>query len=373
MADTALLALEDGTVFVGEAFGARAEAAGEIVFNTSMAGYQEVVTDPSYHGQIVAMTCPLIGNYGVNGEDTESHRPWVEGFVVRELSRRASNWRAGGDLDGYLRDAGIPGITGIDTRALTRRIRTEGAMKAVLSATDDDPRSVVEKARASPGLVGRDLVREVTCAEPWEWEPESALPDGPLVALLDYGVKQGILRCLREVGCRVLVVPASATAEEIADRRPDGVMLSNGPGDPAAVPYAVETLRSLIQEPPGGEPVPIFGICMGHQMLGQALGGETYKLKFGHHGANHPAKDLATGRVAITVQNHGFCVDIDTLPQDEVELAHLNLNDNTLEGLRHRRLPMFSVQFHPEASPGPHDAHYLFRRFRDLMARGTDA
>jgi len=370
---TALLALEDGTVFVGHAFGARAEAAGEVVFNTSMTGYQEVLTDPSYHGQIVAMTYPLIGNYGVTGEDAESCRSWVEGFVVREVARRHSNWRAEGDLDAYLREAGIPGIAGIDTRALTRHVRTAGAMKAVLSTTDTDPASVVAKARAAPGLVGRDLVRDVTSREPWPWQPETAPPDGPLVALLDYGVKLNILRCLREVGCRVLVMPASATAEEIADRRPDGLMLSNGPGDPAAVPYAVETLRSLIQNPPGGSPVPIFGICMGHQILGQALGGTTVKLKFGHHGANHPAKDLATGQVAITVQNHGFCVDIDSLPAGEVELTHLNLNDQTLEGLRHRRLPMFSVQFHPEASPGPHDAHYLFRRFRDLMERGAHA
>jgi len=370
---TALLALEDGTVFVGEAFGARAEAAGEVVFNTSMTGYQEVVTDPSYHGQIVAMTNPLIGNYGVNAEDVESHRPWVEGFVVRRRSRRASNWRARGRLDAYLRDAGVPGISGIDTRALTRRIRTEGAMKAVLSHVDADPKRLVEKARAWPGLLGRDLVRDVTCAEPWEWEPETAPPDGPLVALLDYGLKYNIARCLRGVGCRVLVVPASATAEEIADRRPDGIMLSNGPGDPAALPQAVQTLRALIEDPPGGAFVPIFGICMGHQMLGQALGGTTYKLKFGHHGANHPAKDLATGRVAITVQNHGFCVDIDSLPSGDVEMTYLNLNDGTLEGLRHRRLPMFSVQFHPEASPGPHDARYLFGRFRRLMERGADA
>ncbi|MBL7140561.1 MAG: glutamine-hydrolyzing carbamoyl-phosphate synthase small subunit [Planctomycetes bacterium] len=370
---TALLALEDGTVFAGRAFGAEAEAAGEIVFNTSMTGYQEVLTDPSYHGQIVAMTYPLIGNYGTNAEDVESHRPWVEGFVVREVSRRASNWRAGGGLDAYLREADIPGIEGLDTRALTRHIRTAGAMKAVLSTLDDDPKRVVEKARASPGLVGRDLVRDVTCAEPWEWEPASAPPDGPLVALLDYGVKTNILRCLREVGCRVLVMPASSTAEAIADRRPAGLMLSNGPGDPAAVPYAVEALRRLIHEPPGGRPVPIFGICMGHQMLGQALGGTTYKLKFGHHGANHPAKDLATGQVAITVQNHGFCVDIESLPPSEVEVTHLNLNDQTLEGLRHRRLPMFSVQFHPEASPGPHDAHYLFRRFRALVEQHARA
>ena len=373
MTRRAILALADGTVFEGRAFGADGEKDGEVVFNTSMTGYQEVLTDPSYHGQIVAMTYPLIGNYGVTGEDAESCRSWVEGFVVREVARRHSNWRAEGDLDAYLREAGIPGIAGIDTRALTRHVRTAGAMKAVLSTTDTDPASVVAKARAAPGLVGRDLVRDVTSREPWPWQPETAPPDGPLVALLDYGVKLNILRCLREVGCRVLVMPASATAEEIADRRPDGLMLSNGPGDPAAVPYAVETLRSLIQNPPGGSPVPIFGICMGHQILGQALGGTTVKLKFGHHGANHPAKDLATGQVAITVQNHGFCVDIDSLPAGEVELTHLNLNDQTLEGLRHRRLPMFSVQFHPEASPGPHDAHYLFRRFRDLMERGAHA
>ena len=362
----AILAIEDGLVFRGEAFGAIGEAAGEIVFNTSMTGYQEVVTDPSYHGQIVAMTYPLIGNYGVNAEDVESARPWVEGFVVHQLSRRRSNWRATGDLGDYLAAHAVPGISGVDTRALTRHIRQAGAMRAVLSSVDTDPASLVAKARAAPGLVGRDLVRDVTSAQAWEW-PSEAAPDGPLVALLDYGVKYGILRCLAAEGCRVVVLPAGATAEEIADRRPDGLMLSNGPGDPAAVPYAVETLRRLIADPPGGRPIPIFGICMGHQMLGQALGGKTFKLKFGHHGANHPAKDLATGRVAITVQNHGFCVDIDSLPADEVEMTHVNLNDRTLEGLRHRRLPMFSVQFHPEASPGPHDARYLFRRFVDLV------
>jgi len=368
MTRPAILALEDGRIFRGTAFGAVGEAAGEVVFNTSMTGYQEVLTDPSYRGQIVAMTYPLIGNYGVNDEDVESHRPWVEGFVVREVSRRRSNWRATKDLGTYLAEHDIPGIEGIDTRALTCHIREAGAMRAVLSSTDDDAARLVAKARASPGLVGRDLVKDVTSAEAWEWAPETT-PDGPLVALVDYGVKYGILRCLHQVGCRVIVMPASSSAERIADVGPDGLMLSNGPGDPAAVPYAVETLRRLIEDPPGGQPIPIFGICMGHQMLGQALGGETFKLKFGHHGANHPAKDVATGQVAITVQNHGFCVDSDSLPDDDVQITHINLNDGTLEGLRHKRLPIVSVQFHPEASPGPHDAHYLFRRFVDLMRR----
>ncbi len=366
MTGPAILALEDGRVFRGTAFGAIGEAAGEVVFNTSMTGYQEVVTDPSYRGQIVVMTYPLIGNYGVNEEDVESHRPWVEGFAVREVSRIRSNWRSTKDLDTYLAENGIPGISGLDTRALARHIREAGAMRAVLSSIDGDPAGLVAKARASPHLEGRDLVKDVTCMDAWEWEPETA-PDGPLVAVLDYGVKYGILRCLKEVGCRVIVMPAGSTAEEIADRRPDGVMLSNGPGDPAAVPYAVAVLRQLIEDPPGGNPAPIFGICMGHQMLGQALGGETFKLKFGHHGANHPAKDLATGKVAITVQNHGFCVRSDSLPEGDVEITHINLNDRTLEGLRHKRLPMLGVQFHPEASPGPHDAHYMFRRFVDLM------
>ncbi len=370
MADEAILALEDGRVFRGRAFGARRDAAGEVVFNTSMTGYQEVLTDPSYRGQIVAMTYPLIGNYGVNPDDVESHRPWVEGFVVKELSRIRSNWRSTQDLDTYLREAGVPGIEGVDTRALTRHIREAGAMRAVLSAADaDDPDAAVAKAKASPGLLGRDLVKEVTCAEPWEWGPESA-PDGPVVGLLDYGVKWGILRRLKAEGCRTLVLPASASAAEVLESGADGLLLSNGPGDPAGVPYAVETLKELIESPPGGRRMPIFGICMGHQMLGQALGGTTFKLKFGHHGANHPTKDLRTERVAITVQNHGFCVDIDSLPADDVEITHINLNDQTLEGMVHRRLPLFSVQFHPEASPGPHDARYLFRRFVELMRKG---
>ncbi len=368
MADEAILALEDGRVFRGRAFGASGEAVGEVVFNTSMTGYQEVLTDPSYRGQIVAMTYPLIGNYGVNTEDVESHRPWVEGFVVKELSRIRSNWRSTTDLDTYLRENNIPGIEGIDTRALTRHIREAGAMRAVLSTIDSDPDSVVAKAKASPGLLGRDLVKEVTCTEPWEWEPETA-PDGPLVGLLDYGVKYGILRRLKAEGCRTLVLPASTTAAEVAERGAEGLLLSNGPGDPAGVPYAVETLRELIENPPGGRHLPIFGICMGHQMLSQALGGTTFKLKFGHHGANHPTKDVRTEQVAITVQNHGFCVDIESLPADDVEITHVNLNDQTLEGLVHRKLPLWSVQFHPEASPGPHDARYLFSRFVEGMRK----
>jgi len=370
MSRPAVLALEDGQVYTGTAWGAIGEAAGEVVFNTSMTGYQEVITDPSYRGQIVAMTYPLIGNYGVNDEDVESHRPWLEGFVVRELSRLTSNWRATRSLDEYLREAGVPGIQGIDTRALTQHIRTAGAMRAVLSRADPDPARAVERARTSPGLVGRDLIREVTCAKAWDWAPNG--PAGPRVVVIDYGVKYGILRCLRDLGCRVRVLPASATAEDVAAERPDGLVLSNGPGDPSAVPYAVETVRRLVGEPPGGRPLPVFGICMGHQVLGQAFGGRTFKLKFGHHGANHPTKDMRTGKVDITVQNHGFCVDIDSLAGREMDITHLNLNDQTLEGMAHRRLPVFSVQFHPEASPGPHDSRHLFRRFADLL-RGAHA
>lgn len=366
----AVLALEDGKVYAGVAFGATAECEGEAVFNTSMTGYQEVVTDASYKGQIVAMTYPLIGNCGVNAEDVESRRPWVEGFAVRELSRVASSWRCTGSLDDYLKAHGVPGIQGIDTRDLTKHIRTAGAMRAFLSTADADPRRAVEKARASPGLVGRDLIREVTCDKAWDWDGRDPPPDSPKIVVMDYGVKYGILRRLGEVGCRARVLPASASAEDVAAEKPDGVLLSNGPGDPAAVPYAVETVRRLVEDPPGGRPLPLFGICMGHQVLGQALGGRTFKLKFGHHGANHPVKDLATGKVAITVQNHGFCVDMDSLESSDIELTHINLNDGTLEGLRHKRRPVFSVQFHPEASPGPHDARYLFGRFLELVRGG---
>jgi carbamoyl-phosphate synthase small subunit len=372
MGQQAVLALEDGKIYKGEAFGAVAERCGEVVFNTSMTGYQEILTDPSYRGQIVTMTYPLIGNCGVNEEDVESGRPWVEGFVVRELSRTTSNWRSRGSVDEYLKEHGVPGIQGIDTRDLTRHIRTAGAMRAVLSSIDPDGRRAVAKARASPGLVGRDLIREVTCDKPWDWDGGAAAGGGPKVVVIDYGVKYGILRRVGEIGCRARIMPACAAAEDVAAERPDGLVLSNGPGDPAAAPYAVETVRRLVEDPPGGRPIPIFGICMGHQVLGQALGGRTFKLKFGHHGANHPVKDLRTGKVAVTVQNHGFCVDIESLPSSHVELTHMNLNDGTLEGMRHKRLPIFSVQFHPEASPGPHDARDLFRRFHDMM-RGDHA
>jgi carbamoyl-phosphate synthase small subunit len=349
----ARIALEDGTVLKGYAIGATGESSGEAVFNTSMTGYQEILTDPSYKGQIVAMTYPLIGNYGVNSEDVESARPFVEGFAVKECSQIASNWRAEKTLDAYLKENGIIGIEGIDTRALTKHLRVAGVMKAVISTEDLDDESLIRKARESPGLVGRDLVREVACRESWEWNDVGEYS----VVVVDCGVKYNILRSLASRGCRVIVVPAEASPEEILGMNPDGVVLSNGPGDPAGVPYVVETVRELLGK------VPVFGICLGHQMLGLALGGRTYKLKFGHRGANHPVKDLRTGRICITVQNHGFCVDAESLDLNEVEITHINLNDHTLEGIRHRRLPVSSVQFHPEASAGPHDARYLFDEF----------
>ena len=364
--DPAVLALEDGTIFRGTAFGARGESDGEVVFNTSMTGYQEVLTDASYRGQIVAMTYPLIGNYGINDEDGESWKPWLSGFVVKELSRIRSNWRSTKSVDEFLREHDIIGIEGIDTRALTRHIREAGAMKAVLSTDDLDEASVVEKARASRGLVDCDLVKEVTCQEPFDWTDGLTGGEPLTVVVPDCGIKYGILRQLVRFGCRPLVVPGFATADEIRALEPDGVMLSNGPGDPAALPYVVEMVRDLI-EPKNGNAIPVFGICLGHQVLGQALGGVTYKLKFGHHGANHPVKDVKTGKVAITVQNHGFCVDIDSLDTSNMEITHVNLNDGTLEGIRCKDRPVFSVQFHPEASAGPHDAHYMFGEFVELM------
>ena len=353
----AILALEDGTIFRGRSFGASGERYGEVVFNTSMAGYQEILTDPSYKGQIVAMTYPLIGNYGVNDEDSESRRPFVEGFVVKEYSKIASSWRSRQTLGDYLKENNIVGIEGIDTRELTMHIRQSGELKAVLSTGDEEGAALVRKAKGSPGLVGIDLVKEVVAPKSYEWNNRGRYK----VVVLDCGIKFNTLRILAKNDCRVLVVPAETGAGEISRLKPDGLLLSNGPGDPAAVPYVVNTVRELLGK------FPIFGICLGHQMLGQALGGRTYKLKFGHHGGNHPVKDLKTGKVYITVQNHGFCVDIDSLNRKDIELTHINLNDRTLEGMRHKKLPVFSVQFHPESSPGPHDAGYLFGNFIGMM------
>ncbi|MCW5891520.1 MAG: glutamine-hydrolyzing carbamoyl-phosphate synthase small subunit [bacterium] len=371
----AILALADGTVFRGRAFGAEGETAGELVFNTSMTGYQEILTDPSYHGQLVAMTYPQIGNVGVNREDVESTRPWVRGFIVREYREAPSSWRAEQSLGAYLAHWGIPGIEGIDTRALVRRLRDHGAQEAVLSSVDLDAERLVRKAKDTPSLVGRDLVREVTCSEPYGWEQGPWKLGGYLMAeeiaaamgrppfkvvAYDYGIKWNILRNLVGVGCAVRVVPASTPAGEVLALDPDGVFLSNGPGDPDAVAGARENVARLLGK------TPVFGICLGHQILGLALGGSTYKLKFGHHGGNQPVQDLTTGKVEITSQNHGFAVDLDSL-RDRAEITHLNLNDRTCEGLVVRDQPTFSVQYHPEASPGPHDARYLFRRFTDLM------
>ena len=373
MTREAMLALADGRVFRGRAFGALGEVTGEVVFNTAMTGYQEVLTDPSYKGQLVCMTYPEIGNVGINREDEESARIYVQGFIVREYLPRPSNWRSEMSLGEYLERAAVPGIELIDTRALVRHLRTTGAQEAVLSSINLNPDELVAKAKASPGLIGLDLVKEVTCTAPYDWDlanwtitsgyqrlSSAELRDAPLVIALDYGIKHNILRKLVGAGFRVKVMPAQSTAEEVLALNPDGVFLSNGPADPAAVCYAHETVRGLL----GCKP--IFGICLGHQILGLALGGQTYKLSFGHHGANHPVIDLRTQRVEITSQNHGFAIDSNSL-KDKAELSHLNLNDQTVEGLRGSELPFFSVQYHPEASPGPHDAGYLFARFRKLV------
>ncbi|HWP65485.1 MAG TPA: glutamine-hydrolyzing carbamoyl-phosphate synthase small subunit [Candidatus Limnocylindria bacterium] len=373
----AILALADGTVFRGRAFGAVGEAAGELVFNTSMTGYQEILTDPSYEGQLVAMTYPQIGNVGVNRYDVEARRPFVRGFVVREYRHVPSSWRAEQPLGDYLAAHGIPGIEGIDTRALVRHLRDHGAQEAVLSTADLDAERLVRKAKDTPSLVGRDLVREVTCREPYDWTEGPWRPGGaqtleqivaatgkrPLrVVAYDFGIKQNILRNLVEVGCAVHVVPADTPARSVLAMRPDGVFLSNGPGDPDAVAGARENVADLLGN------VPVFGICLGHQILGLALGGRTYKLKFGHHGGNQPVKDLLTDKVEITAQNHGFAVDPESLA-GRAKVTHINLNDRTVEGLEVEGQPTFSVQYHPEASPGPHDAAYLFRRFVDRMER----
>jgi carbamoyl-phosphate synthase small subunit len=358
-------------VFKGRAYGAPVERLGEVVFNTSISGYQEILTDPSYAGQIVILTYPHIGNYGTNPQDSESAKPYAEGLVVRELSELASNWRSAESISAFLATAGVPVISDVDTRALVRHLRKHGTMRGVISTTDQDETSLVSKAKASPSMVGLDLASRVTTPSLYEWHkpsenvygiesPGQAAPRFHVVAY-DYGIKVNILRRLVDVGCRVTVVPAATAANELLEMKPDGVFLSNGPGDPEPVEYAAKAVRELAGR------VPIFGICLGHQIIGLALGGRTYKLKFGHHGGNHPVMNLETRKVEITAQNHGFAVDPDSLKASEVVLTHMNLNDQTLEGLRHRSMPIFSVQYHPEASPGPHDASYLFDQLVKMM------
>jgi len=388
MPTKAILALEDGHHFEGTAFGAEGSRTGEICFNTSMTGYQEILTDPSYRGQMVAMTCPLIGNYGINKSDTESSSPHVRGFVIEELCESPSNWRSEGSLSAYLEKHDIIGIQGIDTRALTKRLRVHGAMKACLTTEDITPAEACTRAAESSGMAGMDYVREVTTADNYRWDPEDELsrewtlttsaattaqtdPEKggaflPLrepryhVVAYDFGIKHNILRRLRQEGFTIDVVPSTTSAEDVLALKPDGVFLSNGPGDPGALDYIHTEVRKLIGV------VPIFAICLGHQVLGHAFGGKTFKLKFGHRGGNQPVIDLRTGKIAITSQNHGFAVDPDSLPSD-VEVTHINLNDKTVEGLRHREYPVFTVQYHPEASPGPHDARYFFGEFANLI------
>jgi carbamoyl-phosphate synthase small subunit len=355
----ALLALEDGRVFRGRSWGASGEVCGEMVFNTSMSGYQEVLTDPSYAGQIVCMTYPLIGNYGVTSKDSESSRPWVEGFVVREASRVASNWRSEETLDAYLKRWNIVAIDAIDTRALVRHIRDKGAMRACLSTSDLDSQSLIAKARRSPQMENRELASVVTTANAYEFPAEGQ--ERFHVVCYDFGVKLNSLRELAAKGCRVTVVPSGTPAAEVLAMKPDGIYLSNGPGDPASMTGVVEEISKI-----ANSGVPTFGICFGHQLLGRAFGGSTYKLRFGHRGGNQPVQDLHTGTVEITSHNHGFAVKAESLPA-EIEVTHINLNDNCVEGMRHRRLPIFSVQYHPEAAPGPHDAAHHFGRFIALM------
>jgi carbamoyl-phosphate synthase small subunit len=373
----ALLVLADGKIYEGEHFGSEVEVEAEIVFNTSMLGYQEIITDPSYYGQMVVMTYPLIGNYGINPEDFESDRPHLSGFIIKELSKVQSNWRSRGSLEDFLKEANVFGIQGIDTRALTRRIRDKGAQQAILSTNTSDPQRLIEKARKSPDLIGKDLVKEVTCKNSYDWnESEWTIQRGKTelkemeerhynVLVYDFGVKRNILRKLTRAGCKVTVIPANTPADEVLAKKPDGIFLSNGPGDPAAVSYAIDNVKKILGK------VPIFGICLGHQILSLALKGKTYKLKFGHHGGNQPIMDMKSGKIEITSQNHGFVVEQNSFDNNEVYITFLNLNDNTVEGIQHKSWPIFSVQYHPEASPGPHDSEHLFNKFVNLMKVGN--
>ena len=373
----AILALEDGRIFRGLGYGAKAECYGEVVFNTSLSGYQEIFTDPSYAGQIVVLTNPQIGNYGTNNADNEATRPYIEGLVTREFSPVSSNWRSQQVADEYLERFNVPVISEIDTRALVRHLRTYGVMRGVISSLETNPEVLIAKARSIRKMDGTDLASVVTTKVRYEWDtadpqnanedplatgPQAPMPEPDLhVVAYDYGIKRNILRMLTQQGCRVTVVPAQTSAEDVLALNPNGVFLSNGPGDPEPVTYAQENIRRLMGK------IPVFGICLGHQLIGLALGGKTYKLKFGHHGGNHPVQQTGSGKVEITAHNHNYAVDADSLKESEVELTHIDLNDNTLEGLRHRSLPLFSVQYHPEASPGPHDSHYLFKDFRKMM------
>ena len=373
----AILALEDGRIFNGRAAGACTRRGGEVVFNTSLTGYQEVFSDPSYSGQIVCLTYPHIGNVGTNLDDQESQRPFIEALIVREFSPLASNWRSTETAQHYLERHRIPGIWDLDTRALVRHIRRVGALRGIVSSDGTSAEQLIQEACALPSMSGLELASRVSCEKPYRWDKGSLLAPSSRkeanetaagkesqrfrVVAYDFGIKQNILRLLVDLHCDVQIVPARTPAEDVMAMKPDGVFLSNGPGDPEPVAYGVENIRKLLGR------VPIFGICLGHQLCGLALGGRTYKLKFGHHGSNHPVKNMHTGHVEITAQNHGFAVDPDSLPASEVEITHVNLNDYTNEGMRHRSLPLFSVQYHPEASPGPHDSHYLFRRFTEMM------
>ena len=367
----AILLLEDATVFEGTSFGAKGQKCGEVVFNTSMTGYQEILTDPSYNEQIITMTYPLIGNYGTNECDWESRKIFASGFIVKENCSYPSNWRNKNSLSDYLEANNVIGLEGIDTRKLVKHIRTQGAMKGIISSIDLNINNLMEKLENYPGLVGRDIVKDVTVKKPYSWDKavidvlngnEQKPEKKYKIVAFDFGIKRNILRLLCTYGCDVKVVPAATSSDEVLSQKPDGVFLSNGPGDPAPVTYAIETVKNLLRK------VPIFGICLGHQILSLALGGKTYKLKFGHRGANHPVKNLRTGKIEITSQNHGFCVDMDSLKKRGIELTHVNLNDNTVEGIRCKELGAFSVQYHPEASPGPHDSAYLFAEFIKLMA-----